>query len=456
MAPSPATERGEDAMRETGRSRLADFSLDPAKAHLNHGAYGAVPRALQSAQADWRARMEANPSGFIRNQLPALLEAARGRLAAALGGKGADWVFVDNATAGANCVAASLKLGPGDEVLTTSEVYNAVRQALAHHGSGRGARVIEVPVPLPPDGGAPVTEALCRHIGPRTKAVFVDHVTSAAGLVLPVADIANACRAAGVPLFVDGAHGPGMLDLDVPALGCDWYAGNGHKWLSAPRGCGFLWAAPERQADLHPPVISHGYGQGLAAEFGWVGTRDPSAWLTAADALDWHDAQGGTALRRRNRDLACRMGARLSAALDAPLAAPPELMGAMAAVRLPAGPGGGREPRRAGAPARQRARRRRRRQPHRRGPLAARLGRPLQRDGRLREAGRGAGGGAAGRGATLTSQGFASMPCARRRESSGAAPSFAGKAVDCQCLGCCPPGSLQPCCWSALPPPCRS
>src|SRR5690606_27938063 len=112
-----------------------------------------------------------------------------------------------------------------------------------------------------------------------TRLLVVDHVASHSAIVLPLAAIAACARARGVAVLVDGAHGPGMLDLDIPALGVDWYVGNCHKWLMAPKGAGLLWAAPERQAGLHPAVISHGYGEGLAKEFGWTGTRDPSAWL---------------------------------------------------------------------------------------------------------------------------------------------------------------------------------
>lgn len=318
-----------------GSPRLADFALDPGKVHLNHGSYGAVPLCIAEAQRVWRDRIERNPTGFMRSELRPLLRQSADRLASEFGGQGEDWVFVENATAAANAVVATLALEAGDEILTTGEVYNAVRQALHHYGGGRGARVIEIPLQPPVPDEDFVVKAFESHIGPRTRAVFVDHITSRSGLILPVRRIAALCRQAGIPVFVDGAHAPAMIDLEVPELGVTWYTGNGHKWLCTPRGCAFLWSDPARQATTHPLVISHGYGTGYTAEFDWIGTRDPSAWLSVTAALDYHRASGGPDLRRRNRALALAMGNLLVEALDSELSGPPAMMGSMATVRLP-------------------------------------------------------------------------------------------------------------------------
>ncbi|MEK7381781.1 MAG: aminotransferase class V-fold PLP-dependent enzyme [Elusimicrobiota bacterium] len=169
---------------------------------------------------------------------------------------------------------------------------------------------------------------------PLTRLAVVDHVTSPTALVFPVREIVTACRARGVRVLVDGAHAPGMVELDVPALGADWYVGNCHKWLCAPKGCAFLWAAKKAQRGLHPAVVSNRYGEGFLAEFDWCGTKDPSPWLSIGAALDFHAALGGKFLRRRNHDLAVAMGARLARAWGAETA-PPELCGSMVALRLP-------------------------------------------------------------------------------------------------------------------------
>ncbi len=318
-----------------GHPRLKDFVLDPAKVHLNHGSYGAVPKALTEAQDLWRARIESNPSSFFRSELPLLLRQAAERVADCFGGRGEDWVFVENATQGANAAIPALSLAEGDHVLATAEIYNAVRQALRHFAGRHGVDVEELTLPIPLQSEDQLLMAFERAIRPNTKAIFVDHVTSRSALVLPVARIAALARKNGLALFVDGAHAPGMVDIDVAAIGADWYVGNAHKWLYAPRGCALFWTAPHRQAATHPVVISHGYQQGYTAEFDWIGTRDYSAWLSISAALDWHESEGGTDLRTRSRCLAQGMGAKLATALGTELTGPPELIGAMAAVRLP-------------------------------------------------------------------------------------------------------------------------
>jgi isopenicillin-N epimerase len=169
----------------------------------------------------------------------------------------------------------------------------------------------------------------------RTKLAVLDHVTSASALVLPLPQMAAACHAAGVPVLADGAHGPGNLDLNVPATGADWYVGNCHKWLCAPKGCGFLWAAPARQAGLHPVTISHGYGHGFLAEFDWTGTRDMSAYLAVTAALDFHERLGGAALRARNRALAAEGAALLAGCLGTETGSGNDAPNAMGLVRLP-------------------------------------------------------------------------------------------------------------------------
>lgn len=317
-----------------GHHRLKDFDLDPQRLHLNHGSYGAVPHALQESQAQWHGRIERNPSDFFRRELPFLLRKEAIRVAEAFGGRSEDWAFVENATQGACSAIRALQLSAGDHIAATSEVYNAVRMALRHLG-GPTLEVEEISIPIPLEDASQAVDAIAAGLKPNTRAIFTDHMTSRSALIMPLSGIAALAKDRGIALFVDGAHAPGMLDIDVEAIGADWYVGNAHKWLYAPRGCAFFWTHPKRQAETHPMVTSHGFGQGYTAEFDWIGTRDPSAWLTAAAALDWHEAEGGPALRAHCHQLACAMGARLAAALGTEASAPAHLMGSMAAIRLP-------------------------------------------------------------------------------------------------------------------------
>jgi isopenicillin-N epimerase len=313
----------------------SEWLLDPGVAFLNHGSYGATPRAVLAEQDRWRARMERQPTTFMTFELPQALREAAARLAGFLRCRAEDLAFVENATAGCNAVLNSLPLAAGDEILVTSHGYPAVRKAADHAASRNGAHVIDAMVPFPLSDPQEIVSAVAARLGPRTRLVVLDHITSPTAIIFPVAELIALCHAAGVLVLIDGAHAPGMLDLDIPAIGADWYVGNCHKWLMAPKGAGFIWAAPQRQAGLHPPVISHGYGRGFVAEFDWVGTRDPSAWLAVPEAIEFHLKLGGAALRARNIGLARESAALLAQRWGTPRGAPDALTGSMAAIRVP-------------------------------------------------------------------------------------------------------------------------
>ena len=252
-----------------------DFLLDPGVTFLNHGSYGACPAPVFARYQELQRELERNPVEFLGRRFDQLIAGARTALAACVGARPDDLVFVPNATAGLNAVIRSLTLEPGDEILTTRHEYGAVTRTWEFVGANL--------VYAEPD-------ELVDAIGPRTKAVSVSHITSPTALVLPVERICAAARAAGVLAIVDGAHAPGQVPLDLDALGADVYAGNCHKWLSAPKGAGFLWARPEHQRWIAPLVISWGYGDDrtFSDRHGWQGTRDPAAALTIPAAIEAH------------------------------------------------------------------------------------------------------------------------------------------------------------------------
>ncbi|HEY0418875.1 MAG TPA: aminotransferase class V-fold PLP-dependent enzyme, partial [Acetobacteraceae bacterium] len=191
------------------------------------------------------------------------------------------------------------------------------------------------PVPFPRPLDEEIIANLAAAITPRTRIAVIDHITSSSALVIPLERMIEACHARGVPVLVDGAHGPGHVALDLAALNADWYAGNCHKWLNAPKGAGFLWARADRQQDLHPVIISHGYNKGFLAEFDGTGTRDHSARLSVPAAIDFHLALGGPALRARNAALAAEAAAMLAGRLGTETGTGNAPSGAMAMVRLP-------------------------------------------------------------------------------------------------------------------------
>jgi isopenicillin-N epimerase len=318
-----------------GRAVRHEWALDRDFLSVNHGSFGAAPRVVLAAQQDWQRRMEAQPGRFMRAVLPDALRHAADRLGAFIGADGGDIAFVDNATTGCNAVLRSLRLAAGDEIVVLSHGYGAVRNTVRFVAERAGARVVEAEVPFPQPREDAIVANVAGALTPRTRLAVVDHITSGSALVLPLARIVAACREAGVPVLVDGAHGPAQVTLDMRALGADWYAGNCHKWLCAPKGSAFLYAAPHRQQDLHPVTISHGFGNGFLAEFDWTGTRDPSAHLATGVAIDFHARLGGTALMTRNVALAAEATSLLARRLNTEVGVTGALAGSMGVVRLP-------------------------------------------------------------------------------------------------------------------------
>jgi isopenicillin-N epimerase len=282
-------------MSTFGRSMLEHWLLDPACTYLNHGTVGATPRRVLQKQQLLRDEMERHPSRFMLRELNghqpmpwravSRLREASDQVAAFLGSRPDDLVFVPNVTTGLNAVLQSLPLGPGDDVVSTDLAYGAIALATSAVCERTGASVRAVHLEYPMCGAADIVEPIVRALTPQTKLVVIDHVTAQTALVLPVAAIAAECHARGVPVLVDGAHVPGSRPLDIPSLGVDWYSANLHKWAHAPRGCGILWAAPERQAIIHAPVVSWGRNRGFRDEFEHTATGDPTSYLAAPEGI---------------------------------------------------------------------------------------------------------------------------------------------------------------------------
>ena len=252
-----------------------DFLLDPGVTYLNHGGYGACPVPVFERYQELQRELERNPMRFLARRFDGLTADARAALADFAGARADDLVFLQNSTSALNAVIRSLRLEPGDEVLTTRHEYGAVLRTWEFVG----ARLVFVE-----------PEELVEAIGPRTKVVCTSHITSPTARLLPVEEICAAARAAGALSIVDGAHAPGHVPLDLETLGADIYAGNCHKWLCAPKGSAFLWARPEHQRWIEPLVVSWGYGgdRTFAERHGWQGTRDPAAFLTVPAAIEAH------------------------------------------------------------------------------------------------------------------------------------------------------------------------
>jgi isopenicillin-N epimerase len=315
------------------------FLLDPDFVHLNHGAFGACAKPVFEAYQDWQRQLEYHPTAVLSQDYDDLLDQARARLAAYLNCSSNDLVFVPNSTTGLNAVARSLRLEPGEQVLATNHEYDAMDLLWSHVCGEARARYVRRPLRLPASDRAELVEIFWSGVTPRTRIIFLSHVTSKTALILPVAEICRRAREAGIMTVVDGAHGPGQLELDLEALGADVYAASCHKWLGAPRGSGFLYVRPEHQDLVQAPVVSHGStrGSGFLERNRWQGTRDPSAFLAVPAAIEFQEANDWSSVRRRCHDLARTARSSVSRLFDlAPLTPDgPEWFAQMVAAPLP-------------------------------------------------------------------------------------------------------------------------
>ena len=320
------------------------WGLDSGVIHLNHGAFGAVPRRVMHLREELQRQIEANPVRFVSRELPGLMAHARAELASFVGADAPNLVFVPNTTTGVNAVLGSLDLQPGDAILVNSQGYGPCTLAARTIASQKGARVITADLPFNPTSADALHDALIDAVTPQTRIALFDHVTSPTALILPAERITNSLRERGVLSLIDGAHAPGMIPLDLNAIGADFYVGNCHKWLCSPRGAAFLHVAPEHQATTRPPVFSHAAGlpdddpQRFQAEFSWMGTYDMTSYLSVPAAIDFMRALvpgGWPALMAHNHRMALRGRDLVCEALGIDAPVPDELLGSMAALPLP-------------------------------------------------------------------------------------------------------------------------
>jgi isopenicillin-N epimerase len=322
------------------------WTLDPSITYLNHGAFGATPKVVLAKQNELRAQMESEPVRFMVRELEPLLDEARAVLAEFVGADTESIAFVPNATAGVNAVLRSLDLDQHDELLVSSHEYNASRNALEYVAGLAGAKVVAVDVPFPIASPDEIVDRIMERVTERTRLLLIDHVTSQTGLIFPIGRLIDQLKERGIETLVDGAHAPGMLPLDLDALGAAYYTANLHKWVCAPKGAAFLYVRANRRRGIRPVVISHGANatrtdrSRFHLEFDWPGTWDSTACLSVPTALRFMNGivgGGWPEVMRRNHELALRARDLLCACLGIDKPAPDEMLGSMAAVPLPDG-----------------------------------------------------------------------------------------------------------------------
>ena len=324
--------------------------LDSDITYLNHGSFGATPVKVLAAQNELRTRMEREPVRFLVRELEPLLDEARRAVAGFIGADEEGLAFTGNATAGVNSVLRSLDLDKLDEVLVTTQEYNACRNALEYVAQIAGARVVVAETPFPLKSPDQSVERILERVTSRTRLLLIDHVTSQTAIIQPVETLVREMTARGIDTLIDGAHAPGMLPLHIRDLGAAYYTGNLHKWVCAPNGAGFLYVRENRRAGVRPTSISHGANAERTdrgrywLEFDWTGTFDPTAWLSVPESLRFMESLvdgGWPEIMRRNHDLAIRARDILAGALGITPPAPDSMLGSMAALPLPDGKASG-------------------------------------------------------------------------------------------------------------------
>ncbi len=276
------------------------FLLDHKITFLNHGSFGATPKAVFDVFQAWQRQVERDPVEFFMWQMYEHLAVSRTALGEYINVPATDIAFVENATTGVNIVARSLAFEPDDEILVTNHIYGACDKTFAFVCAKSGAKRVVVDIPMPCEDDE-IEALIWEAVTPKTKLIFLSHLTSPTALKLPVAAICRRAREAGILTLIDGAHVPGQLDLDVQAVGADFYVGNCHKWLCSPKHAGFLYVRPELQALIEPLVISWGFdedrnntGSQFLSRLQLQGTRSQAAYLSVPAAIAFqaeHDWQ---------------------------------------------------------------------------------------------------------------------------------------------------------------------
>lgn len=319
------------------------FLLDPGITFLNHGSFGACPRPVFEVYQAWQLELERQPVEFLGRRIVALIAQARERLGEFLGVDPDEVVFFPNPTTAINMVARNLNLQPGDEILATNHEYGAMDRTWRFTCSRTGARYIQAQVPLPVSSVDEFVELIWSQVTPRTRVLFISHITSPTALILPVEELCRRARQTGILTIVDGAHAPGQIDLDLRSLGADLFTGACHKWLCAPKGAAFLYARQEIQSILQPLVISWGYesehpSPSLFVDYHeWQGTRDMAAFLSVPAAIDFQKTHHWNQIRKDCHILARQTRDRINALTGLQPICPdsPAWYAQMFAVRLP-------------------------------------------------------------------------------------------------------------------------
>lgn len=286
-----------------------EFLIDPGTVYLNTGTLGATPRPVIEAVSEAMVAIESDPASMVFGPVGHRMEDARARAAAVLGGSLEEVALTRNTTEAMNGIATGIDFEPGDEVLTTNHEHPGGLVGWEYMARRAGIKLVQAELPAPVKDAAQVLGLIEAKITPRTRVVCVSHVETITGLCMPLAALAEITRPRGILLVCDGAQAPGMLRIDVRALGVDAYASSSHKWLLAPKGSGLLYIRKEAQDRIRPMLLHNGWHAYTAS----TGTRDVAEILGHGAAIAFHQTIGADRVEARCRALNARLRDRLDA-----------------------------------------------------------------------------------------------------------------------------------------------
>ncbi|MFA6570324.1 MAG: aminotransferase class V-fold PLP-dependent enzyme [Bacteroidota bacterium] len=314
-----------------GKNIRKNWLLEEDVIFINHGSFGATPIPVLEACKNYMEQMERQPLRFFLDEYPELIRKSVRKLAEFINAKSENIGLVENSTTGINTVLKKLcpQIQPGDELLTTSHVYSAIRNAMKYTAEGLKAKYVEIELPFPLESEEQIIETYKKGFNDNTRLVVIDHIASSSAVIFPVKKIVELAKQFGVLTIIDGAHAPGMLEFNIKDINPDFYIGNCHKWLMAPKGSAFLWASNAQTKQIHPLVISLFYQQGFTSEFDYQGTKNPVSWLALSDAIDFYSKQGKKEVMKHNHELAISAAKLISKELNLEIPAPEYMFGSM-------------------------------------------------------------------------------------------------------------------------------